>query len=453
MWKYKAKKATPIADLRTLLADKKVVPPPEWFQAILTQGVLLLNAALTASSDGSMSTDQHTAFWRPVVETLVEEILRSKQGAAEADQGVVFAWWGAHARNLRSLVERLAKKYPAVKIRHVDHCNPAAQGDIFCDGDHFAAVNAALRSVKAKEIDWLPSVGWNASIAASGAPAEGSQAEGEGAERGHAERMGDFIAKTMDLHKMYLERLQEVIAEVREVLSAITGVGATPLLPFTDAVKPLAGAIVGIEHYFKRSQQYAEAQAAQAGASGGAASSAGAGGPGTRAEGVGGSGAGLTPDEIAAVYLYTTESPFYRKLNAALRAPDRNETAPWFGYLRLLLTAMTRLQTYDGSLYRGVAADLRKHYPKGEIITWWGVSSCTAKRSVATSFLGSKGKRTLFEVRAARAVSIRRYSAFTGEDEYLLAPGTQLIVSDVKAEKDGLCTVQLAESPGTPLVT
>lgn len=428
MWKYKAKKATPIADLRKLLADKKVVQPPEWFQAMLTQGVLLLNASLTASSDGSMSTDQHTAFWRPAVEALVEEILRSKQSAAESDRGVVFAWWGAHARNLRAHVERLAKKYSAVKVKHVDHCNPAAQGDIFCDGDHFAAVNAALRSVKATEVDWLPSVGWNAPAASSGAAA---------AEDGHAERMGDFIAKTMDLHKMYLERLQEVAAEIKEVLPAITGVGETPLMSFADAVKPLAGASSGMEHYFKRSQQYAEAQAAQASA--------------VASTGI--SGAAISADEIAAVYLYTTESPFYRKLNAALRAIDRGEAKPWFGYLRLLLGAMTRLQTYQGSLFRGVASDLRKIYPKGETITWWGVSSCTAKRSVATSFLGTKGKRTLFEVRATRAVSIRRYSAFTGEDEYLLAPGTQLVVSDVKAEKDGLCTITLTESPATPLVT
>jgi hypothetical protein len=202
----------------------------------------------------------------------------------------------------------------------------------------------------------------------------------------------------------------------------------------------LAGTIVGIEHYFKRSQQYAEAQAAQS-----AQASAGVLGAI--------SGAEPSLDEIAAIYLYTTESPFYRKLNAALLASDRGEATPWFGDLRLLLGAMTRLQTYAGSLFRGVATDLRKHYPKGETITWWGVSSCTAKRSVATSFLGTKGKRTLFEVRATRAVSIRRYSAFTGEDEYLLAPGTLLIVSDVKAEKDGLCTVTLTESPAKPLVT
>ncbi|MGW5236176.1 hypothetical protein ACWEQU_28775, partial [Streptomyces nodosus] len=32
-------------------------------------------------------------------------------------------------------------------------------------------------------------------------------------------------------------------------------------------------------------------------------------------------------------------------------------------------------------------------------------------------------------------------SAFTGEEEYILVPGTQLKVTEVKAERGGLCTV------------
>src|SRR4051812_859315 len=79
IWKHAINKKTPIADIRALLAKQKTVQPPEWFQAMLTQGVLLLNASLTASSDGSMSTDEHTSFWQPVIEQLIEEILRSKQ--------------------------------------------------------------------------------------------------------------------------------------------------------------------------------------------------------------------------------------------------------------------------------------------------------------------------------------------------------------------------------------
>lgn len=94
MWKYGIAKKTPIADVRALLKERDTVQPPEWFQAMLTQGVLLLNASLTASGDGAMGADQHTAFWRPVAERIVEEILKAKQDADEADRGIVFAWWG-----------------------------------------------------------------------------------------------------------------------------------------------------------------------------------------------------------------------------------------------------------------------------------------------------------------------------------------------------------------------
>ena len=103
-------------------------------------------------------------------------------------------------------------------------------------------------------------------------------------------------------------------------------------------------------------------------------------------------------------------------------------------------------------LWRGVALDMRPQYPPGRTVTWWGVSSCTSKQSVATGFMGGRGRRTLFEVTPARAVGIKRFSAFTGEEEFVLAPGTQLKVTDVKAERSGLCTVKLAEIDGPRLV-
>ncbi len=436
MWKHGIKKATPIADIRALLAKEDTVQPPEWFQAMLTQGVLLLNAALTASSDGAMSTDQHTAFWRPVVEKLVEEIFKAKQSAPEGGEpcgtplgespetpqgkhkGVVFAWWGVHAKALRKVVEKIQKSYPDVPTKHIDHANPAAQGDLFCDGNHFGAVNKALQALKMDEVDWLPSVGWN------------KAAEGEAAPHaGEAERMGEFIAKTMELHKFYLERLGEVAEEAQAVLPPVVGVMAAPPMPFADAVGPLAPSIAGLEHYLKQAHEYGQTHVA-AGAAG-----------------------GLSADEIAAVHLYTTESVFYRKLNAALREPDREKPKAFFGYLRLLLSALSKMKNYTGSLWRGVAADLRGQYPKGRTVTWWGVSSCTSKRAVAAGFIGGSGKRTLFEVIPALAVSIRKYSAFTGEDEYLLLPGTQLKVADIKHETSGLSTIKLEELPEQRLVS
>ncbi|MFI0793244.1 ADP-ribosyltransferase domain-containing protein [Micromonospora rubida] len=408
MWKHGIPKKTPIGDIRALLKEHDTVQPPEWFQAMLTQGVLLLNAALTASGDGAMSTGQHTAFWQPVVERLVEEILRAKQHADEEDRGVVFAWWGAHARNLKKIVLQLEKKYPGVEVRHIDHPNPAAQGDIFCDGNHFADVNAALRTLGADEIDWLPSKGWSKLTGQAG----GTDAE-------MADRMGTFIASTMELHKLYLERLAGVKDEGL-VLPAITGVFDTPLMDFREAAAPVAKLLSGLDWHVEQSRRFGETQ-------------------------VGGGADELSVDEVAALYLYTCESAFYRQINATLRNPDRSQILPYLPYLRLLFSAVSRLPARKEPLWRGVSLDLRAQYPLGQTVTWWGVSSCTSKLSVAQAFLGGRGKRTLFEVLPVRAVGIRRFSAFTGEEEFILAPGTQLEVTDVRAERNGLCTVRLAE--------
>ncbi|UQX04499.1 ADP-ribosyltransferase domain-containing protein [Streptomyces sp. RerS4] len=416
MWKYGIAKKTPIADVRALLKERETVQPPEWFQAMLTQGVLLLNASLTASGDGAMGADQHTTFWRPVAERIVEEILKAKQDADEDDRGVVFAWWGAHARSLKRVVLRLQKKYPDVEVRHIDHANPAAQGDIFCEGDHFAMVNEALTSLGADGIDWLPSKGWNEGAAGGG-----------GADGGVAARMGAFIESTMNLHQLYLERLTSVKDEGL-VLPAITGVFDTPLMDFQDAVAPVAETLSGLGGHIVRSRDFGKRRADE-------------------------TAGGLSADAIAALYLYTCESAFYREINAVLRSPDRTKVTPYLPYLRLLFSAVSGLPAHTRPLWRGVSLDMRAQYPVGRTVTWWGVSSCTSERNVARSFLGSRGKRTLFEVTPAQAVGIRNFSAFTGEEEYILAPGTQLKVTDVKSERGGLCTVKLTEVKATPLVS
>ena len=307
---------------------------------------------------------------------------------------------------LRSVVERLQRKYPDVPVRHIDHCNPAAQGDIFCNGNHFAAVNAALRSLHLEEVDWLPSAGWDQ-----------SRPQDEGA----AERMGAFIAQTMELHKFYLERLQEVRDEGRDDLPPIVGVRDGPPRTFSQAVEPLLPLTPGLDGFVRQSSAFARQNAAKAGA--------------------------LSENEIAAFYLYTTGSSFYRNLNAALRHPDRTRVVPYFAYLRLFFSALSRLEGRRESLWRGVALDLRDQYPRGRTVTWWGVSSCTAKLSVAQAFLGSRGRRMLFEVVPLHAVGIRQFSAFRGEEEFVLPPGVRLKVTDVKSERGGLCTVKLEELP------
>jgi len=403
MQKHGVTKAATVGDVRKLLETNAVVTPPRWFQAVLAQGVLLLNASLTASADDSLSTSRHTRFWKPVVERIVEEIL-----AARGERGVVFVWWGSHAKSLRKVIEGLQEKHPEAAVRHVDHCNPAAMGEAFCEGDPLGVINGALAELGMDAIDWLPRVGWDGT---------------EGEDREESERLGDFIEKTRELHKLYLERLQDVGGETLVELDPIGGVLALPLPTLAQAMAPLLKLFPPLGSHVARAQEFARK--------------------------VRGRGA-LTEHETGALFLYTVQSVLYRQLNAALRDPDRTKATPWLLYLRLFLSATRKLSALAppaGSLWRGVAKDLRRDYSVGRSVTWWGVSSCTPSLSVARSFLGSSGGRTLFEITPRSAVSIRSFSAFTGEDEYVLAPGARLDVLEVKSGEGGVWHVRLAEGP------
>jgi hypothetical protein len=146
---------------------------------------------------------------------------------------------------------------------------------------------------------------------------------------------------------------------------------------------------------------------------------------------------GLTEDESAAVFLYTTEwSPreqcLYVVLNKVLRSANRNRLIPpWFLYMKLLLTALFKLPSCTMAVWRGVRLDLRKEYKVGQTVTWWGFSSCTASLAVLESevFLGQEGKRTIFHIKCFNGKKIRVHSSIEDEDEILLLPGSQFIVN------------------------
>ena len=76
MVKYGADFKTSVADLRALLKRHSSVTPPQWFQAMLSQGVLLLNAALTTGGEG-ISATEHNRFWTHVVQVHICQALHS----------------------------------------------------------------------------------------------------------------------------------------------------------------------------------------------------------------------------------------------------------------------------------------------------------------------------------------------------------------------------------------
>ncbi len=414
IWGHDISTDTSQKELPPLLAKHNVVPPAEWFQAVLSQGVLLVDASLTRSTDDSIPVAQHVDFWEPVAEAIVAAILKAKETAAPEHRGVVFAWWGAHARGLRAMVEKLAARHPSVPVRHVDHWHPAARDKRFTEGNHFKQLNVALTELGASEIGWLPTPGWQ---------------QRHNAAPETAERMGGFIKDTMELHKFYLDRLQGARDETSVAMPALEGVMATPRVDFAAALRAAERAVSGLAGAMEAARAYARQSVAAK------------------------RSLGLDEDEAAAVHVYTMASAFYKQLNAALRDPDRSRAKPFYPFLRLFLEAVARLPGTDAPLFRGVGADLHAQYPNGGEVTWWGVSSCTPKRSVATGFLGSSGARTLFEVRPRAAVCIQKLSAFASEEEYIIAPGARLAVRSVSVAKDKLCTVVLDELDAPRLVS
>ena len=85
----------------------------------------------------------------------------------------------------------------------------------------------------------------------------------------------------------------------------------------------------------------------------------------------------LTQEESASIQLYTMEwkpsdQSLYLNLNAALRAENRDLLVPYFGYLKLILSALWKLQSVRKTVWRGVKADLSSQYPIGKTFVWWG---------------------------------------------------------------------------------
>jgi len=157
----------------------------------------------------------------------------------------------------------------------------------------------------------------------------------------------------------------------------------------------------------------------------------------------------LTREESAAVFLYTMEggdNSFYRVLNKVLHSENREEIRPWFGFLKLFDTALAKLPTVQKCVWRGVNSNISQQFKKGEIVTWWSVSSCSMSLAVVQAFLGSDENATLLMIEVKKAKDISGYTSFPKEKEVLLAPGTQLYVeSNVLHHHGGLHVVHLVE--------
>jgi hypothetical protein len=155
----------------------------------------------------------------------------------------------------------------------------------------------------------------------------------------------------------------------------------------------------------------------------------------------------LSEDEIGAVHLYTQNSEWFKAVNESLRSQDRCTAAPFLPYMKLLLTALHKVPTIKGVVYRGIQKGLDEvgAYGKGADVTWWGFSSTTMNVDMLKGFLGESGARTQFELEVECAYDVSDCSALCGESEAILPPGTVFTVVDVLPQDDGLTVVHLKQ--------
>lgn len=220
-----------------------------------------------------------------------------------------------------------------------------------------------------------------------------------------------------------MQRISDIEKEPQQMLAPIQGYDRMPLMSLEEAVQPLVSILPDIQDYAYTAKEKCKEPAD-----------------------------GLTRDESASIVLYTmswepVEQCLYFALNAELRSGDRRNLDVWYLYLKLLLTALSRLPNQHRFVYRGVKLDLTEHYRKGDTVVWWGFSSCTESLDILECeiFMGKTESRTMFTIECCSGKNISKHSFFPHEDEILLIAATQFKVIACLDQGHGLRMVQLKE--------
>ncbi|CAF4193720.1 unnamed protein product [Rotaria sp. Silwood2] len=160
----------------------------------------------------------------------------------------------------------------------------------------------------------------------------------------------------------------------------------------------------------------------------------------------------LTADEAAAIYLYTirhseTDRDISSQLSTALRLRFRQLLTPWFPYLQLLITALNKLPSMKGTIWRYSRGHIADNYRKDCV--WLGFSSCTGTKPLFEQPLNKYDVYTIFKIECINGKVIREFSDCPWENEVLLLPDTSLRVIKIVNLKNRLKIVYLQEE-GSP---
>jgi len=147
----------------------------------------------------------------------------------------------------------------------------------------------------------------------------------------------------------------------------------------------------------------------------------------------------LDNEEILAVSIYTydlylnqgkREENFYFQLNRMLRKRSSQDFGKWRGYLYYLQNALDKIDTFKGTVYRGIPEEhvdsIQTEYTEDRPIFWSGYTSSTPDIDVAKNFANEKG--IILKIKINNGKVIKKYSYITQEDEVLIRPNSKFIV-------------------------
>ena len=164
---------------------------------------------------------------------------------------------------------------------------------------------------------------------------------------------GEGQRRTMEQHQFFLPRLQGAAKDQLKEMRAIEGILQQKVTSLQIACSALGNLVQGIQGRVYQAMSYATRH---------------------KFAGLGGFSLvlficisyvdvrDLALLQVGALFLYTLESGFYRKVNEVLRDADRSHATPLFTYLRLFIAATSKLEKTSRNVYCGVKLDLRKEY-------------------------------------------------------------------------------------------
>jgi hypothetical protein len=151
----------------------------------------------------------------------------------------------------------------------------------------------------------------------------------------------------------------------------------------------------------------------------------------------------LSPNESAAIYLYTMNTSFNEKLNEALRAENPQAMTPWLPFLKLFINALEKLPSCTRTVWRGVRGNIGSDFGEKTEHTWWSINSFSSQIKVAECFAGENG--SLFCIHTIYGKDIAAYAVKQDEEEVVLMPGTRLCVQSTSILDNGFFLVHLNE--------